>query len=95
MDNKITVKNIKQYIEGNSQKVLEKLNLQPEHIQQQIAYRRLICSKDCMITGQCIKCGCEVYGKTSVIESCNNGERFPNLMSRIEWEQFKKDNKIG
>ena len=94
MKHNITIKNIKQYIEGNSQRILEKLNLQPEHIQEQIAYRRIICSKDCKVTGKCIKCGCEFYGKTSVSQSCNL-ERFPNLMSKVEWEKFKKNNNIG
>jgi hypothetical protein len=90
----ITIKNIKQYIEGNGQKVLEKLNLQPEHIQEQIAYRRIICSNDCKIKGKCIKCGCEFYGKTSVKESCNL-DRFPNFMSKIDWEEFKKENNVN
>ena len=94
MKPEINIKNIKAYIEGNSQRVLERLSLQPEHIQQQIAYRRLICSQDCAVTGKCIKCGCEFLGKTSVTKSCNNGERFPDLMSRIEWEEFKKDKNI-
>lgn len=91
---KITLSNIKSYIEGNSQRALEHLNLQPEHIQEQIAYRRLVCYKDCMVTGRCTECGCEVLGKTSVAKSCNNGKRFPDLMSRINWEEFKKENKV-
>lgn len=93
MTNKITIKNIKQYLEGNTQRVLEELKLQPLHIQEQIAYRRLQCKDDCAINKQCIKCGCDFKGKTSVFESCNP-ERFPNLMSKPEWDKFKIENEI-
>lgn len=94
MKPKITIKNIKSYLEGNAQLVLERLDLQPQHIQEQVAYRRLLCKDDCAIQGKCIKCGCDFKGKTSVIQSCNP-ERFPNLMSKQEWEQFKIDNNIN
>jgi len=92
---KITLKNIFSYIEGNSQKALEHLNLQPQHIKEQIAYRRLLCKDDCAIQGKCIYCGCEFYGKTSVQESCNKGMRFPNLMGKQEWEEFKFKNNMS
>jgi len=94
MKQKITIKNIKSYLEGNTQRVLEELNLQPEHIQEQIAYRRLLCKDDCAVQNKCIKCGCDFKGKTSVQESCNKGERFPDLMSKLEWDKYKETNDI-
>jgi len=101
MSKEITLSNIKSYLEGNGQRVLEELNLQPSHIKEQIAYRRLVCKDTCEKVGtiddgpnHCQYCGCDFKGKTSVIESCNNGDRFPNLMSRIDWELYKIDNKI-
>ena len=93
MKQKITLKNIYSYIEGNSQRVLEELKLQPEHIREQIAYRRLLCKDDCAITDKCKECGCDFKGKTSVKESCNL-ERFPNLMNKLEWDKYKKINGI-
>lgn len=93
MSHKITFKNIKSFLEGNSQLLLEELRLQPEHIKEQIAYRRLLCSNDCAVNNACIKCGCDFKGKTSVSISCNP-ERFPDLMSRIDWEEYKKENDI-
>lgn len=93
MKQKITTKNILSFLEGNSQLLLEELKLQPQHIKEQIAYRRLICKNDCAISGECIVCGCEFKGKTSVRETCNK-ERFPDLMSNIEWQEFKKINNI-
>jgi hypothetical protein len=94
MKPKITLKNIYSYIEGNSQRVLEELRLQPQHIREQIAYRRLLCKNDCAVTGKCKECGCDFKGKTSVEKSCNNGERFPDLMSGGMWIDYKSRNGI-
>ena len=93
MKQKITLSKIKSFLEGNFQLGLESLNLQPPHLQEQIAYRRLLCSKDCAVNNQCIICGCDFKGKTSVKKSCNE-ERFPDLMNNIEWQQYKIDNEI-
>jgi hypothetical protein len=94
MKPKITFKNILSYIEGNTQLALEHLNAQPQHIQEQIAYRRLLCKDDCAVTGECKECHCEFYGKTSVEKSCNKGERFPDLMGRVDWIRYKIKNDI-
>jgi hypothetical protein len=94
MEKKITLTNILSYVEGNGQLALERLNLQPQHIREQIAYRRYLCRNDCATTNQCVYCGCDFEGKTSVVKSCNNGERFPNLMSKPRWEKFKENNEI-
>lgn len=93
MKHKITFKNITSYLEGNTQRILEELDLQPQHIKEQIAYRRLQCKDDCAIGDKCIKCGCDFKGKTSVVISCNP-ERFPNLMSKPEWDKYKIKNEI-
>lgn len=93
MKQKITVKNIKSFLEGNIQLGLEQLHLQPEHIQEQISYRMLKCS-DCVKVGKCKVCGCNVPGKLYVKESCNKGERFPDLMSNLEWIKYKESNDI-
>lgn len=93
MSKEITLSNIRSYLEGNSQRILEELKLQPKHIQEQIAYRRLLCKNDCAVQNKCIKCGCDFKGKTSVQQSCNP-DRFPDLMSKNDWNKFKKDNNI-
>jgi hypothetical protein len=90
MANKITIHNILSYLEGNGKRVLEELKLQPDHIKEQVAYRRLLCKDDCAITGKCAHCGCDFKGKTLVSQSCNNGTRFPNLMSGEDWIKFKE-----
>ena len=93
MKQKITFKNIKSFLEGNSQLLLEELRLQPEHIKEQITYRRLLCKDDCAVDNKCIKCGCDFKGKSSVSISCNP-DRFPDLMSKKEWEEFKIEKEI-
>ena len=53
----------------------------------------LKCKDDCAKTGHCIKCGCDYPGRIYTTESCNT-DRFPDFMSRIDWEEFKKDKNI-
>lgn len=94
MSQKITLSNIKQYIEGNSKMFLNKLGFQTEHLQEQISYRMLQCKDDCMITKECKYCGCDVPGKMYVSKSCNNGDRFPDLMDKENWDKYKIENNI-
>lgn len=91
MSKKITLSNIYNFIEGNTR--LFTKEMQPDHIKQQIAYRMLICKDDCAKNGKCIKCGCSYPGRVYTSQSCNT-DRFPDFMSRIDWEKFKKDNNI-
>lgn len=90
----ITIKNIKSFLEGNSKMFLSKLGFQAEHLKEQIAYRMLICNDVCGKQGYCEKCGCDYPGKLYVNESCNNGEKFPDLMSKQDWIKFKQENGI-
>ena len=91
MSKKITLSNIYNFIEGNTR--LFTKNIQPDHIKQQIAYRMLLCKDDCAKKRECIKCGCDYPGRVYTTESCNT-DRFPDFMSRIDWEEFKKDKNI-
>ncbi len=93
MGHKITLKNIKAYIEGNTQMTLDGLGLKPDYYKEQIAYRMLQC-RDCMSKGECSYCGCSVPGKLYVTQSCNNGKRFPDLMDEEDWNKYKEDNDI-
>ena len=91
MSKEITLNNIYNFIEGNTR--LFTKSIQPEHIKQQIAYRMWLCKDDCAKEGHCIKCGCDYPGRVYTTESCNT-DRFPDFMSRIDWEEFKKDKNI-
>jgi hypothetical protein len=87
MLNKVTVKNVSAFLEGNTKQILAGMGLQPKHIEEQVMYRASVCS-DCMIVGKCKMCGCSLPGKLHVAKSCNP-DRFPDLMSSKEWEEFK------
>jgi len=93
MSRKITLSNIKQFIEGNTQMLLAEAGMQAPHLKEQVAYRMLIC-QSCMEAGKCEVCTCSVPGKLYVKKSCNDGERFPDLMGKTEWEKYKIDNDI-
>lgn len=94
MKTKITFKNISNFIEGNTKLFLSKISLTPKHIQEQVAYRSLLCQNTCVINGKCEFCNCDLPGKFFVKESCNNGIKFPDLMNKVEWEKFKNENGI-
>ena len=89
---KITLKNISQYLEGNSRMMLDNVGLVGLHIQEQIAYRMLLC-KECLTKGECEICGCSVPGKLYTSESCNP-DKFPDLMNEVDWNKFKLNNGI-
>ena len=67
----------------------------PKHYKEQVAYRLQICQEDCVSTGKCKECGCPTRKKVFVRESCNKGERFPDLMPPDQWEEYKKNNDIS
>ncbi len=94
MKQQITRKKISQFIEGNSQMLLDNMGMKPEWYKEQIAYRMLQCQSDCLPQGKCIHCGCKTPGKLYVTESCNNGVRFPNLMNEEDWNKYKEQHGI-
>ncbi len=87
------IKNLEQYLEGNSKLFYDKFIGLPDHTKEQIAYRSLKCP-DCIEEGACKCCGCDLPGKHYVKRSCNRGVRFPDLMDKEEWKQYKKENNI-
>ena len=91
---KRTVKDILSYLEGNTKFYLDKFIGLSNHIQEQITWRLLICKEDCVKNQECEYCGCPPDRKAFTNESCNGGDRFPDLMGSIEWEEYKKQHNI-
>lgn len=89
----INRKNINSFIEGNLNKLSDSLSLLAKHKREQVAWRLEIC-KDCVEVGKCKYCNCSTPGKLYVEKSCNDGRRFPDMMDKITWEDYKKVNKI-
>ena len=90
----ITPKKVLQFIEGNLKMLGDQINLLPEWQKEQVLYRLEICKNDCVPNGACHYCGCAVPGKLYVWQSCNGGERFPDMMEPQAWENFKQVNNI-
>lgn len=88
------IKNIQSFIEGNGKYIYDNLIGLPQHQKEQVAYRLSICKDDCVVEGKCKYCTCPSEKKIFVNESCNNGERFPDIMNKEEWEEFKIKNGI-
>jgi len=88
---KVTLPNIKKFIQGNLRFLGDKLSMLPEHIVEQVEYRASVCYESCYKgnEGRCLECGCNVPGKWYVDESCNDGKKFPDLLSKDEWEEYK------
>jgi hypothetical protein len=93
----LTPRNIYHFLQGNIRWFGDEFKVLPRHIKEQVIYRAHFCQDDCVRAGQCRYCGCSLPGKFYVTESCNQGKRFPDLMGKEEWEQYKIDNnfKIG
>lgn len=87
------IKNIASFIEGNAKYFYDQLLPLPQHTKDQIIWRLSKCESDCLVEGVCRKCTCPPIKKAFVNESCNP-ERFPDLMNKEDWEQYKKDNNI-
>lgn len=92
----LNITNIKNFIEGNTSYYYDVVIGLPEHLKQQINYRLFKCKNDCVVTGVCSGCGmgCPTNKKVYASKSCNNNKRFPDLMPKKEWEEFKRKNKI-
>lgn len=97
----ITPSNIKAFVEGYSKLFYNKIVGLPHYMQEQVLYRKSKCQKSCVEVGHkesgpnhCERCGCSVPGKWFVTESCNGGDKFPDLMGEEKWKTFKKHNDI-
>ncbi|MGK2864876.1 MAG: hypothetical protein ACSLE0_23290 [Chitinophagaceae bacterium] len=90
----ITFKNILSYLEGNTKYLMSTFGLYPTHKQEQVLWRLNICKVDCVKNGECEYCGCPPEKKAFVDKSCNDGDRFPDMMDEETWEKYKLTNNI-
>lgn len=93
--NKIfNIKNILSFIEGNYKYYYNEIVGLPKHIQEQTIWRLMKCRDTCIAANECQVCGCDPKKKVFVVESCNEGEIFPDLMNEEDWKEYKKENNI-
>lgn len=87
---KVTLKNIKAYIQGNLRYRLFYSRLQhwlPEHILQQIEYRLETMNPSCYSSGSCVKCGCSTTALQMANKSCD-GNCYPPMMTERQFLHY-------
>lgn len=89
----ITLKNIKSFIQGYARSYLDKICLLPLHTKEQVFYRIYTCRETCIPFKKCEKCTCSAIEKSYATATCNI-DKFPNLMAKVEWEEYKLNNGI-
>jgi hypothetical protein len=90
----INLKNIKSFFQGHARAYLDKICLLPLYTKEQVFYRIYICKDTCIPFHKCEKCTCPAIEKSYATASCNL-QKFPNLMPKIEWEEYKLTNNIS
>lgn len=99
---KLTASNIKGFTQGNLREFLFDMDilLPDSYIKEQSIYRlHQVAEKspECLeADGLCKICGCSITSKVYEDRGCSNSEKpcYPSMMSKLEWEKFKKDNNI-
>jgi hypothetical protein len=94
MSKKITLGNIKAYIQGNLRYRLFYSKwlswLLPLHIFEQISYRLFVMNKECYNNGECVKCGCSTPQLQMANKACH-GKCYPIMMNRTDWFIYKRE----
>ena len=97
---KITIKNVKGFLQGNLRKLKEKILKLPldDYIKEQIEWRAeqvAIKSPECLEKGECY-CGCTMPNKMYEDRGCEgwevgnkSGPCYPDMMNKEDWEKFK------
>lgn len=91
---RITLKNIKSFIEGYTYSFLLKFYQKYlTHIFEQVDYRKKLVeekSPECIYNGQCKHCTCKTPELFFATKGCsNNPPCYPEMASKDEWTQFK------
>lgn len=95
MKKAITIKDIKNYVEGNLNMYKQRSTFikLPIHIQEQAVVRAFLCAP-CLKAGACSECGCSTpelfYAPKKVDEMGKWGEMY----SAEEWEEYKKEQNL-
>jgi len=88
----INLSNIKGFLQGHYRMFKEEFGILEVHIGEQFDYRLGIMSEECIKNGEC-PCECPFPAKQIEDRSCEK-ECYPDMMSKEDWESFKKENNI-
>lgn len=89
----ITVKKIGSFLQGYSRYYFDNIFSLPGYIKEQVYHRLITCKDTCLVSGECEICKCPTIKKAYANTSCNSS-KFPDLMSKQEWEIYAKQNNI-
>lgn len=84
--------NIKSFLEGNLKYYYDGIIGLPSYTKEQILMRFEKCKDTCFTEEGCEYCGCDPIKKAFTIKSCNEGKKFPDLMNKEDWEEYKNKN---
>lgn len=85
--------NVEDFLEGNISYYMNMMGMYPEFLREQVRYRMSKCG-DCIKENKCRYCSCPARKKVFAGRSCNKGERFPDLMTKDKWDEYKRENNI-
>lgn len=86
------ISNIYYFLQGYGRYILVKcfgFSILRCHIVEQIVSRVMSSRGDCVDSGRCILCGCHTPALFYANKACD-GECYPKMMGRGEWEEFVK-----
>lgn len=97
MKAKLTLSNIKGYIQAHFRQALDDLDFLPEHIKEQAQWRlKQIAEKspECLEKDSCVICSCQVSSKVFEDRACE-GNCYPEMMTEVLWNKFNLPGKEG
>lgn len=89
--NRLSVKNIKRYIQGNYR--LYTFEQQPQFLKEQIWFRLSKANSECLKNTFC-PCTCPVVGRASAEDSCERN-CYPIMMDEETWQVYKEINQVN
>lgn len=94
MSKEINKQNVKNYMEGRKNQLFSMFNITTEGFEEQVKYRMSKC-EDCIKEGECPYCGCPTPDRLYASQSCNGGLKFPDIMTDLEWTEYKTQHNIN
>lgn len=90
---KINIAHVLSFFQGYTRKFSETFGLLEDYKREQVIWRSEL-AKECTENGSCTFCGCHTPAKYYADDACEKEGCYVAMMSKDEWEQFKKSNSI-
>ena len=80
--------NVKNFFQGNLNKMRSNYGVLDLHIQEQAEYRAFLCL-DCLENKKCLECKCSTPGLFYAPNKKDSKNRWGIMLHKTEWEKFK------